>query len=205
MPAVSTARNPEHPIDPLFLERWSPRAFSGEPIDTATLMRLFEAARWSPSASNAQPWRFAYGLAGTAGFARIFDALVPFNQDWARRASALVVVLSATETLPPGKDTPQPNRWHSFDAGAAWMSFAFQAHLLGWHTHGMGGFDAERLRSALGVAPMLTIEAVVAIGRRGDPAQLSDGLRARELPNQRRPLAELVADASVDGPLALGL
>lgn len=202
---MASSRTPGHAIDPMFLERWSPRAFTGEPIDTATLMRLFEAARWSPSASNAQPWRFAYGVAGTAGFARIFDTLVPFNQDWARRASALVVVLSATETISPGKDSAQPNRWHSFDTGAAWASLAFQAHLLGWQTHGMGGFDGERLRTALGVAPALSIEAVVAIGRRGDPALLNEGLRAREQPNQRRPLGDLVADASADGPLPLGI
>lgn len=202
---MSQPRIPAHSVDAMFVERWSPRAFAAEPIDRATLMRLFEAARWAPSASNIQPWRFAYGLAGSVGFARIFDALVPFNQDWSRQAAALVVVISARQSISPGKTEPQPNRWHSFDTGAAWASLAFQAHLLGWQTHGMGGFDVERLRAALGLAESLAIEAVVAIGRRGDAAQLAESLRAREHPNQRRPLSELVADASLPGPLSLGL
>ena len=51
--AAALARAPEHSVDPLFIERWSPRAFSGEEIPEATLMSLFEAARWAPSAMNA--------------------------------------------------------------------------------------------------------------------------------------------------------
>ena len=52
---MSEARTTDHAVDPLFLNRWSPRAFTGEAIDEALLMRLFEAARWAPSASNLQP------------------------------------------------------------------------------------------------------------------------------------------------------
>jgi nitroreductase len=202
---MNPQRIAEYPIDPLFLDRWSPRAFTGEAMTTDTLMRLFEAARWAPSASNLQPWRFAYGLAGTAGFARIFDALVPFNQGWAGAASALVVVVSARHSIAPGHTEAKPNRWHSFDTGAAWASLALQAHLLGWQTHGMAGFDAERLRQALGLDEAFAIEAVVAIGKRGDAAGLPEALRAREHPSQRRPLADLVHDASSPGPLALRL
>ena len=55
---IANTRQPDHPIDPMFLERWSPRAFSGEDIPVETLMTLFEAARWAPSSYNSQPWRF---------------------------------------------------------------------------------------------------------------------------------------------------
>lgn len=38
-------RKADHPIEPLLLDRWSPRAMSGEEIPAEELMRLFEAAR----------------------------------------------------------------------------------------------------------------------------------------------------------------
>lgn len=190
----ASARTPTHPIHPQFTERWSPRAFNGEAIDEATLGQLFEAARWAPSAYNAQPWRFVYGRLGTPAFQTLWDCLVPFNQDWAKHASALVAVVSAKQWVMPGKTEPQAIASHSFDTGAAWACLALQAQHLGWYTHGMGGFDAARLRSALQVPETHAIECVVAIGRRGDVAQLPEPLRAREQPNDRRPLADLVAE-----------
>ena len=58
-------RKADSPIEPLLLDRWSPRAMSGEEIAEEELMRLFEAARWAPSSFNAQQWRALYALRGT--------------------------------------------------------------------------------------------------------------------------------------------
>ena len=187
-------RQPDHPVDPMFPGRWSPRAFSGEPMDEAALRSLLEAARWAPSANNAQPWRFIFGRTGTPAFAPILAALVPFNRDWAQHASALVVVLSATRWVPPGKTEPQPLATHAFDTGAAWASLALQAHLSGWITHGMGGFDGAALRAALGIPEDHAVHAVVAVGRPGDATRLPAALQAREAPNDRRPQATFVAE-----------
>ncbi|MGH7291374.1 MAG: nitroreductase family protein, partial [Myxococcota bacterium] len=76
----------------------------------------------------------------------------------------------------------------------AWASLAFQATLSGWHAHGIGGFDRERARQALSIPIDHAIEAVIAIGRQGDKAVLAEALQAREAPNQRLPLSQLVAD-----------
>ena len=116
---MSNARQSEHPIAEQFLTRWSPRALSGEPLAESQVLALLEAARWAPSASNIQPWRFVYGLAGTSGFDAILAGLVPFNQGWAKQASALLVVLSKTTSVAPGQTEAKPNAWHAFDAGAA--------------------------------------------------------------------------------------
>jgi nitroreductase len=191
---MSIARQTDHAVDPQFVERWSPRAFTGEALDDATLWKLFEAARWAPSASNIQPWRFIYGRKGTPAFATLLEGLVPFNQTWAANASVLIAVLSAKQNVPAGKTEPQANPWHSFDAGAAWGQLALQAHLLGLHTHGMGGFVGDKLRASLGVPDDFAIEAVVAVGRLGDKAQLPEALQAREVPSSRRPVAESVAE-----------
>ncbi|MBP6738082.1 MAG: nitroreductase family protein, partial [Rhodobacteraceae bacterium] len=138
--ALKSPRIPDHPVDPQFLGRWSPRAFTAETMGEETLLTLLEAARWAPSAVNVQPWRFAWGLRGDSGFEAIANTLVPFN-GWAKQAAALVVVASkTTRTASDRSEAANPS--HAFDAGAAWMSLALQAHLAGWAAHGMGGFDA---------------------------------------------------------------
>lgn len=187
-------RSPEYPVDPQFIDRWSTRAFTGRPIPVAELMSLFEAARWAPSASNTQPWRFVYALAGSDSFNAILRTLVAFNQGWAHRASALIAVISATEALASGSTQSKPSPNHAFDTGAAWMSLALQAVRMGWRTHAMGGFDKDALRQALGVPPAFALHCVVAVGEPGDPANLEASLQARESPNTRQPLAAMVAE-----------
>jgi len=185
---IST-RRPEYPIHPLFINRWSPRAFTNEAIPEAALLTLLEAARWAPSSYNAQPWRFIYALRDTEDWQPIFDALVEFNQGWAKRAAALVVVASARESERADGAGRESNPWHSFDAGAAWASLAFQATLSGLAAHAMAGFDPDRLRQATGLPEGYAIEAVVAVGRRDDKDVLDEDLQAMEFPNERLPLA----------------
>ncbi|MBN2146806.1 MAG: nitroreductase family protein [Anaerolineales bacterium] len=43
------------PIHDLIRRRWSPKAFSSQPVAKDVLLSLFEAARWAASASNRQP------------------------------------------------------------------------------------------------------------------------------------------------------
>ena len=193
---IEPQRLPEHPIDPLFHQRWSPRAFTDEEIPVEELYVLFEAARWAPSSMNAQPWRFLYARRGTPAFARFLSVLSPRNQEWAGRAAALLAVVSRDLMNLPGKDAPVPSPTHAFDAGAAWAHLALQAHLRGWATHGMAGFDRERARAELEVPADHTVEAFVAVGRRGDPATLPEWARARESPSGRKPIAELVREGS---------
>jgi nitroreductase len=191
-------RIPAHPINDAFHARWSPRAFTGEEIPLDTLMGLFEAARWAPSALNVQPWRFVYARRGTPAFDAWLATLAPPNQAWARYASALVAVVSQRTFTPRGAEAPVPFASHSFDAGAAWAQLALQAQLWGWRTHAMGGFDAAAARTTLGVPEDHQIEVFVAVGKQGDPAQLPDWAKEREQPNDRKPLAELVREGRFD-------
>ena len=183
-------RQPDHPIDPLFLERWSPRAFDGSEMPEEHLLTLFEAARWAPSAFNSQPGRFLYARRGEADWERFLDLLIPFNRSWAQSASALVYILSDTLPFTDKSGAPATSHTHSYDAGAAWASFALQATKLGYQAHGMSGVDFERARDALGVPERYRIEAAAAVGRIGDPAMLDEKLRAREVPSGRKPVAE---------------
>lgn len=186
-----TERLADHPIDPLFLARWSPRAYDAQPMPEADLLRMLEAARWAPSAYNYQPWRFLYARRGDPDWAAFLSLLVPLNEDWAWHAAALVFVLS--DTLIHRDDPAQavPSRSHSFDAGAAWAQLALQAASLGYHARGMAGVDFDRARAVLRVPERFRIEIAVAIGRRGEVASLPAALQPQERPTPRRPLSEL--------------
>lgn len=184
---VIPSRVPDHPVDPLFPARWSPRAFGPATMEEAEVLTLLEAARWAPSSMNAQPWRFAYGLRGDAGFAAMLEALVPFNRDWAQHAAALVAIASRTTRQTDQGDVP--NGAHAFDAGAAWAHLALQAHLSGVAAHAMGGFDPAKAAAGLGLPEGHVLHAIIAIGQPGDPATLPEALRARETPSPRNPVA----------------
>ena len=186
-------READHPIDPLFLERWSPRAFDGSDMSDEDLATVFEAARWAPSAFNSQPWRFLYAKRGDPEWPLFLGGLIPWNQSWAHSASVLVYVLSDTLPFTDRKSgEPAPSRTHSYDAGAAWACLALEATRLGYQAHGMSGVEFERVQQELGVPPHYRIEAAAAIGRIGDPATLPEKLRARELPSGRNPIGDFV-------------
>lgn len=184
------SRQPDHEVDPLFVDRWSPRSFSGEPVPDAVLLSAFEAARWAPSASNAQTWRFLVARRDDAHWQDFLGLLAPRNALWAAQASALVVILSERRVERRGEIVD--NVSHSFDAGAAWTNFAHQALLLGWHTHGIGGFDRIAARERLAVPEDVAIEAIVALGRVATLDTLHPDFHAAESPNGRRPIGETV-------------
>jgi nitroreductase len=191
----SEKRRADHPIDELFLDRWSPRAMTGEPIPDEELMVLFEAARWAPSSFNNQPWRILYARRNTEHWATFLDLLVESNQAWASNAAALLLFVSKTTFDRNGK----PARTHSFDAGSAWENLALQASLRGIVAHGMQGFDYDRARTALDIPDEYQVEAMIAVGRPGPRESLPEKLQAVESPNDRRPLAQTICE----GPFRL--
>ena len=191
---AATTRISDYAIDPLFLNRWSPRAFTEEVIPEEELMTLFEAARWAPSCFNSQPWRFIYARRGTPNWDRFVSLLIEFNQSWAKNASALVFIVSNTLMTDPatGKQTVSPSS--TFDAGAAWAQLGLQATSSGWRAHAMAGFDHERARAELHVPAHFRIEAAVAIGRQGDRSTLAERLQDREVPSKREALAKITME-----------
>ncbi len=189
-------RHSDHPIDPVFLQRWSPRAFTGEAIPEAELMTMLEAARWAPSSYNSQPWRFIYALRETPEFEKIFGLLGSFNQAWCKNASVLAVLVSSSTMLPPGAEKPVPSHSHSMDSGSAWAYLALQATKLGWQAHGMVGFDMDRAFAELNVPQGFRVEQAIASGRQGDKSTLPEQMAARESPSNRLPLEQIIIHGS---------
>ena len=182
-------RKADHPAAELFVDRWSPRAMSGEEISEKDLMVLFEAARWAPSSNNAQPWRILFARRNGPHWARFLDLLNERNRSWAKNAAALVLFASKTT-----HEDGRPSITHSFDTGAAWQNLALQGSLLGYAVHGMQGFDYQRARKELEIPEGYHVDAMAAIGKPGSRESLPEELQARETPNQRRPLSASVAE-----------
>ena len=132
--------------------------------------------RRRPSIRN--PGGSVYARRDTPSWPAFLAALVPFNQSWAHAASALIIVLSKAKYTPLGQSEPVVSATASFDTGAAWASLAFQAHKFGWATHGMAGINAEAARRLVNAPVDAKIEAIVAIGRPGDPNSPPERLRA---------------------------
>ncbi len=184
---LHNSRTPEVEIDSIFTDRWSPRALLPDPLADEQVAALFEAARWSPSCYNEQPWLFLYAT-DVADRERFASALVERNRLWASQAPLLIFVAIRLNF----SNTGQPNRHASFDAGAAWMALALQARRLGLYAHAMAGFSRKKAFEVLGVAEdEYDIMAAVAVGRRGPAGQLPEELAAIEKPNERKPFLEV--------------
>ncbi|MFB5192431.1 nitroreductase family protein [Alicyclobacillus fastidiosus] len=181
------ARHSDYPIDELFLNRWSPRAFAEKKVPTETLYSILEAARFAPSASNFQPWRFV--IAQTDEELETFaEFILPGNRLWTDHKVPVLILLLSDKYRPNG----EPNPYHSFDAGAAWQNLALQAHKLGLVTHAMGGFDKAKARELLQIPEQFEVLTLIALGYQGDKNELPEQLQEREMPNDRRPLSESI-------------
>ncbi len=169
----------------VFVDRWSTRAFVDEPLGDDEVTALFDAARWAPSWMNNQPWIFVYDTEAE-GRRRILETFMERNRSWASSAPLVGLVLAHTEL------TDFMARTRDFDTGAAAMSLALQATMLGLSAHMLGGIDVEAAHALTETDPATTtILCGFVVGRRGDPAALPEGLRERELPSQRKPLDEI--------------
>lgn len=186
---MNAERQSTHPIQDFILSRHSSRAFSQERLSQEELMSLFEAARWAPSSYNNQPWRFVYARRGDAEWATFFNALVEFNQSWCKDADTLIVAVSRDNF----EHNNKPAVTARFDTGAAWMNLATEAHARGFVAHGMQGFDYDAIKKNLNIPNGFTVEAMIAIGKQGDPNNLPAELKAKETLSQRKPLEQIVS------------
>ena len=190
LPKAEAHRKADHPIESLFVRRWSPRSLSGEPLTEQEILSLFEAARWAPSTYNEQEWRFLYARRDTPEWPRFFDLLMEGNRAWCQRAALLSVVLAHKVFTANGK----PNPVHVFDSGMAFENLALQGTAMGLVVHGMAGFDFEKARKDLLVPDDYAVSAMFAVGRPGDPDHLPPELRKHETPSGRKPVREFIQE-----------
>ncbi len=178
------------PIHDILAHRWSPRAFDSRPVEPDKLRTLFEAARWSASSYNAQPWYYIVATRDDPeNFKRVLDSFVEFNQSWAKNAPVVALSVAGLKFTHNG----EPNRHAFHDVGQASANLALQAAALGLQVHQMAGILPDKAREIFGIPENFEAVAGIALGYPGDPASLSDQLRARELgKRERKPISSFV-------------
>ena len=181
-------------------QRWSPRAFNAtRPVTREQQLALLEAARWSPSCHNDEPWRYLIWDKTTdpEGWQKAYDCLSGANRKWVVNVPLLMLSCAGSTYAHNGK----PNRFAQHDVGLASMSLCMQAHALGLAMHQMAGFDADQARAAFAIPPEYTPMAMIAIGYQADPGVLPDDVKVKELaPRKRKPLAESFYAGKWDQP-----
>jgi nitroreductase len=177
----------QYPIQELIRSRWSVRAFADKAISDENLRQILEAASWSFSANNAQPWVYIYAQkADNEGFAKIFDCLVPGNQVWAKNAAVLLISIAKTQF-----DNGKPNKWAYHDVGAANMNLMLEANGLGILGHLMGGFDYDKTIQVFNLPESYEPVAFIALGYEGTAENLEEPFKSRELtPRTRKKIEE---------------
>ena len=184
-------RQPAHDVLPLFVNRWSPRAYTTQPVARSDLEAMVEAARWAPSSINLQPWRFFVTGQGETR-QRWNEAVGAGNRVWSDKAPVLAWVV-ARKTMGPNPYAPPeaPNRHAFFDTGAAALSFVLEGERHGLRSHYMGGIDAQKAHALLGLDAEHEVVCAIAVGHQAPAAELPEGYRAREHPSPRKPAAEV--------------
>jgi len=180
----------DYPIHELLRSRWSPRAFDPKSVENAKLQSVFEAARWSASGGNLQPWSFIVGRKAEEPeiFARLVSCLGEGNAPWAAHAPVLGIGVANLFRRPEVL-----NRHAFHDLGMALKSLAIQAIALDLYVHFMGGFSADKAREQFSIPADHEAVTMFALGYLGDPDTLAERHKESELTERsRRPLTEFV-------------
>jgi nitroreductase len=182
--------NNQYPIHELIQKRWSPLAFSDRAVEPDKIRSLLEAARWTASCFNEQPWQYIIAIKDNLPeFDRLLNCLVEGNREWAKNAPVLMLSLARLQFTKSGKDNK--HAWH--DVGAASNSLTIQATALGLYVHQMAGFDPEIARVTYGIPEGYEPIAAIALGYPGDPHSLSASLQERQFaPRQRHSVDNFV-------------
>ncbi len=192
---------PDHPIHEYFVQRWSPYAFSDRPVPEADLRSLFEAARWSASSYNEQPWRYIVAIrTELAEFERLLSCLVEGNQPWAKAAPVLALGCTSLSFARNGR----PNSAAEHDLGTASACLTLEATVRGLVVHQMIGILPDRARELYQIPDGFRPLTGLAIGYLGDPNTLPENYRERDItPRQRKPLTEFVFAGQWGAPFDL--
>lgn len=180
----------QFPVQELIRRRWSPRAFSAREVSADVLRSLFEAARWTPSSFNAQPWAFIVATKqDRVNFDRILSTLVDQNRAWAQHA-AVVMVNAAKKNFDHDGSV---NRHALYDTGQATAYLTLQATAMDLAVHQMAGFYPEKVREVFQVPAGWEPGAALALGYAAEAHEVPENLRQKEsAPRVRKAIREFV-------------
>jgi nitroreductase len=181
-------------LNELIKKRWSPRAFSDKIPTNEDIGTILEAARWSASCNNEQPWRILVGIKNqNEVYQNIFDVLAEGNQVWTKSAPVLIMIY-AKKTF---SRNDKPNNWAEYDTGQAAAHMSIQAMDLNIYVHQMAGFKPDAAIKLISSEEDLIPITAMALGFLGNPEQLPEGLKkAEQSERKRKNLDEIVLEGS---------
>lgn len=139
------------------------RQFTEEPIDAATLEALADAARWSGSSRNSQPWRFIT-IRETATLRNLAEAGMPTTRALATAQAGIAIVLPAE---------PESKISVAYDEGRAAERILVAASLVGlgagiaW----VSGAGRATASTILGLPDDRLVRTIVALGHPTEAAR----------------------------------
>lgn len=147
--------------------RQSVRKYSATSVEVSKLMMCIEAARLSPSASNAQPWTFVVAdepelLRNLAMACR--GPLGSFNQFVAQAPVIVTIVIEKTKVLTEMGGRLKKKEYPLIDIGIAAGQFCLQAAELGLGTCMLGWFDEQQVKKLLRIPDDRSIGLMITVG-----------------------------------------
>ncbi|MBI5122482.1 nitroreductase family protein [Candidatus Roizmanbacteria bacterium] len=164
---------PDYPVIDEIANRFSPRYFLDKKVGIDDINSIFEAARFTPSGWNFQPWYFYWTKKGDASYDKIISCLTKYNR-FAKTAPVLIVACFIKKFR--GRKT-----YYRHDLGAAVMSLVLQAQHLGYYCRQMGDFNKNKLVKLFNIDINHFPFVIIALGKLGDYKNIDDKLLEREL------------------------
>ncbi len=181
----------------LIAARQSRRAYADRPVEPGKIERMIEAARWSPSCANRQPWRFVVVDRAAPSRVPLEAALDPGNA-WAKRAPVLIV---AAARRADGAIV-ESREYFLHDTGLATMSLLYRGVDQGLLVHPMAGWKEGAVRAALAIPDDAVPIAIVAVGYPGRHEDLDEETRRKdERPRVRKAIGEVAFSGRWGEPL----
>jgi nitroreductase len=177
-------------ILPLIKKRWSPREFDPQKeISHEDLALLFEAARWTPSAYNEQPWNFIIVTQHEPElFEQMINLLKDENKPWAAKAFALVLTVASLKATHNDSDN-----FHAlYDLGASVANLTLLATELNITVNQMGGFYREKAKEVFHLSENYSPVSVLALGYNSETESFEIHKKERALQRKRKSLGQFV-------------
>ena len=153
--------------------RKSVRSYRDKPVEKEKLVRILEAARLAPSASNRQEWRFVV-VADVEKRRRLMEAAG--GQEFVGEAPVVLVCCAETD----GHRMRCGLECYPIDVAIAIDHITLAAVAEGLGTCWIGAFDQETVRSVLGIPPEIVVVELLPLGYPRDGSVAAKSRRALE-------------------------
>jgi nitroreductase len=147
--------------------RQSDRKYKDTPVETEKLERILEAGRLSPSACNAQPWKFIVvnDQELKSKIARAASAKLVGMNVFVNQAPILIIVVREAPNFSSKIGATIKNKDYSrIDVGIASENICLQAEAEGLGSCMIGWFDEPLLKKLLSIPRSKRVELIITIG-----------------------------------------